>query len=480
MIANFAKYITHQNKEKSIKNGETTYVYVQDTETYHIMSLNNELQFTMFFKNEKITYKYADFDLIFEYKKKKENLAIEVKQNYNINDMILEKIDNDFGWVMFGSVKVIVMLENGYFNATKLCKLCGKEFKYWCRGDNKNYVEYIEKQLNFGSSDQRSLKKAKIVIKQGGNQLITGTYVHPKLLDRIIPWTNITKKQKQDFGYLYIIFPGFYKDGIEIVKIGITKKHINDISDYIFKRYRTAYGNIKNKYKYVFSEDVCKLEKHVHKIYALYKIEDSELFKYHGEFKKWTSEFFDTSNNLAEQYTIKFKKEIVALKEENEKKDDKISILENKLDTVINQNNILIQKNDELLYQTKSINNKLDHVKQEYVMPSEKPGDLNIFKLFVNYQGTPVIIGDSKPFKYTVIRCMIKSYPACRKRHLDKYPQAKDIYELIDPYANNLWNRVKTECKLDASYASFNLPENYNENRLISDIRSNAELRFQF
>lgn len=314
----------------------------------------------------------------FIFEKKQVSMAIEVKKNYNMASMVLNDIDEKYAWARFGNVEVIMMKENGYINATKLCKLGGKNFRDWYRGGNKNYVEFIENQLNEASANLRYPIKSLILVKDGNNNEIRGTYAHPKIIVSVASW--------------------------------ISHEFNSMVSDIVL-------------------------------------------------------------NFFAEQRTAALKKEITV-------KDDKIDNLTNVVNIQTKKIDEQSLKIDELLYQAKSMNNKLDFVKQEYVVPAKKE-DNNIFTLFVNFDDAPPE-GIEKAYKYTVIRCMHKSYLNCFKRHRAKYPQAKKLFELVDPYANNLWNRIKVECGLDTSYASFNLPENYDEMRLLNDIRSNADLRFSF
>lgn len=310
-------------------------------------------------------------------------LTIKVNKTVNINDLIVDCINEDYGWATFGNTQVIMMLKNGYINATQLCKSGNKQFRNWLSNEqSKLLIESVESDIN---------DAATILITGGNNALIRGTYVHPDIIVHVGSWISV-------------------------------------------------------------------------------------------EFAKMVSKI--VLNYFAEQNLKKYKQEI-------QEKDAAIVKMQNTMDTLFEQNNVLMKQNakllsvnndlkninldqtnkiDELLGYSKTMNNKLDYIKHNYVVDS-KPCDMNMFVLLRNNAG---------PYMYTVIRCMHKSYFDCYTRHLKKYPRAEKILELVDPYANNLWNRVKDHVSIDSKYASFNILQPYDENNLLADIKKNADIRFEF
>jgi hypothetical protein len=88
-----------------------------------------------------------------------------------------------FGWGQYGEFKVILMKENSYINVTKLCQLGGKRFSDW-------KVTQLSQNLVKEFGDHISGDQLFIEIKQGGNQTITGTYVHPDLVPHVASWVS--------------------------------------------------------------------------------------------------------------------------------------------------------------------------------------------------------------------------------------------------------------------------------------------------
>jgi len=77
------------------------------------------------------------------------------------------------------------MKSNGYINATKICKDGGKILGNW----NENlFSKQLIKELSLTIG--LPIVNLTILIKQGGNQQITGTYVHPKLIPHIASWIS--------------------------------------------------------------------------------------------------------------------------------------------------------------------------------------------------------------------------------------------------------------------------------------------------
>jgi hypothetical protein len=99
-------------------------------------------------------------------------------------NIVLEDINDIYAYGNLGEFNIIVMKENGYINATKICKEGGKEFFNWyANADSKNIIEEVEKII-----------KTKSTIKiTGGSKndvVIRGTYVHPLLITSVAHWIS--------------------------------------------------------------------------------------------------------------------------------------------------------------------------------------------------------------------------------------------------------------------------------------------------
>ena len=84
--------------------------------------------------------------------------------------------------ITLGGIEIISRPEDGYINATELCKAGGKEYYGWFRN---NKTEEFLKEL---SSVLRIYGTELIKIKQGGTE--QGTWVHPRVAIHIAQWVS--------------------------------------------------------------------------------------------------------------------------------------------------------------------------------------------------------------------------------------------------------------------------------------------------
>jgi hypothetical protein len=108
-----------------------------------------------------------------------------------LNQIIFEHIDDKYAYGKYGDFKVIIMKENCYINATKLCKEYGKELSNWLRNANsKELIEETEKEISVLHIRRTENNKSFITVKGGNNQNICGTYVHELLIPHIASWIS--------------------------------------------------------------------------------------------------------------------------------------------------------------------------------------------------------------------------------------------------------------------------------------------------
>ena len=78
---------------------------------------------------------------------------------------------------------------------------------------------------------------------------------------------------------------------------------------------------------------------------------------------------------------------------------------------------------------------------------------------------------------------MSKSFMVRTTSHLQKYKHAVDILTIENPYANNLWQRIRKDLNnngiIDCNYINFDLQEGYTEQQLLKYIRNIDEVRFR-
>jgi hypothetical protein len=108
----------------------------------------------------------------------------------DIRNIIFEKINNRFAYSKLDKFKIVIMIDNGYINATKLCKYTNKQLIHWM--ENKRSKEIIKDfGKNIGSS------RDDLVIRVNGGKLtkISGTYVHPILITHFVASNFISRSE---------------------------------------------------------------------------------------------------------------------------------------------------------------------------------------------------------------------------------------------------------------------------------------------
>lgn len=110
----------------------------------------------------------------------------------SISEIIFEHIDEKYAYGKYGEFKVIIMKENKYINATKLCDKHEKLFKNWLRNeDSKILINEVENELNNALAHNRAgTKKAIIIMQKECNNDLRGTYVHELLIPHIASWIS--------------------------------------------------------------------------------------------------------------------------------------------------------------------------------------------------------------------------------------------------------------------------------------------------
>jgi hypothetical protein len=106
--------------------------------------------------------------------------------SYNIQNIIFEDINAEYGRGKYGDFEVIIMKSNAYINATKLCSNGGKQYKNWfnLQGSQK-LIKYFQENLV-------DIKSPVSIVKKVGKGLckVNGTYVHPALIPHIATWIS--------------------------------------------------------------------------------------------------------------------------------------------------------------------------------------------------------------------------------------------------------------------------------------------------
>jgi hypothetical protein len=112
----------------------------------------------------------------------------------NLSQIVYEDIpcknaNYTFGRAVYGDFDVVIMKDNSYINATKLCADGGKKLYAWINKDKpKRLVKEMTDELL--KKDASWDGKITILVTGGENKLICGTYVHPSLIPHIASWVS--------------------------------------------------------------------------------------------------------------------------------------------------------------------------------------------------------------------------------------------------------------------------------------------------
>lgn len=123
-----------------------------------------------------------------------ENIVIdEDAEEIEFHEITYKNVDpaGKYRYANYGGIRVIMMMSNEYINATKLCALfktkndTEKKFKHWKENDdNKQVIDHLSSKV------EKSTFELFIRVSGGRIMEITGTYVHPLLINSIAMWAS--------------------------------------------------------------------------------------------------------------------------------------------------------------------------------------------------------------------------------------------------------------------------------------------------
>jgi hypothetical protein len=116
---------------------------------------------------------------LLEYNNLQKDALIEVLKQKDIDD---QKENEQKDRILLGGIEVISRVEDGYINATQLCKAGGKEYSNWYK--NSKTDEFLEEL-----STVLLIRRTELVkLNQGGNDQYT--WVHPRVAIHIAQWVS--------------------------------------------------------------------------------------------------------------------------------------------------------------------------------------------------------------------------------------------------------------------------------------------------
>jgi len=113
----------------------------------------------------------------------------ELIENIKKYDEDIKKEEKRKEQIILSGITIISRKEDGYINATQLCKLTSKKYNDWFRLDKtKDFLTELEKSINSerGGNPATELIKS----KQGGIPEEQGTWVHPYVAINIAQWCS--------------------------------------------------------------------------------------------------------------------------------------------------------------------------------------------------------------------------------------------------------------------------------------------------
>ena len=102
----------------------------------------------------------------------------------SLNNIIFQDINDRFAYGLYLNMRVIIMKENGYVNATNLCNLENKEYRQWKRNQ---YAQELIRELE--KLTRENSPGLEIVVNKGPID-ISGTNVHSDQIPHIASWCS--------------------------------------------------------------------------------------------------------------------------------------------------------------------------------------------------------------------------------------------------------------------------------------------------
>ncbi|AUD40226.1 N1R/p28 family protein [Flamingopox virus FGPVKD09] len=278
----------------------------------------------------------------------------------DFSDLVTREIDERFCYIKYDTFELIMMKENNYVNATKLCKLGGKDFHRWKRLDgSKALIEEIKRinnvwKIKSAPPDLGGLEVIITVESEGKSNKkyeVAGSYVHQDLLPHIASW----------------ISPSF---AIKVSKI---------INCYVSGKYefKLKEKEIEIKEKETTNKELLELLREFDKKY------DRDIAEMKERYREQRREAKEHNKRMEEKYdrdTQELKQGLKELKEENKELKIELKKIEERLrDKVINPSSpnklhrlVILQKKIDpnsfktLRLQAERLNQETNKYKNEY------------------------------------------------------------------------------------------------------------------
>ena len=105
-----------------------------------------------------------------------------------LSEVAFAHIKDDYWFAKYFDMYVTIRKEDGYINASRLCKYAGKQLKNWKR--NKSSIVMVAAFEKAHTTPLSFLQKVTTMKDTNENKFISGTYAHPLLIPHIASWAS--------------------------------------------------------------------------------------------------------------------------------------------------------------------------------------------------------------------------------------------------------------------------------------------------
>ncbi|AYP74175.1 N1R/p28-like protein [Fowlpox virus] len=314
----------------------------------------------------------------------------------DFSDLVTREIDERFCYIQYDKFELIMMKENGFINATKLCKLGGKNLKHWL--ENKQSKDLIKELEDINSvwkpfptgRNSGQLEIIIIVSNEGKNDKkyeVSGSYVHQDLLPHIASWISPSFAIKVS-KIINCYVSGKYEFKLKEREEEIRKREnkINELVELLYK-FNDKYDRDISEAKEHYRQQRKQAKKHNKRMEEKYDNDTRELKEYNKrmeeKYDRDTRELKEHNKRMEEKYnkdTKELKEGLKELKEQNKELKTELKKIEERLkDKVINPSSpnklhrlvILQNKRDPnsfktLRLQAERLNQETNKYKNEY------------------------------------------------------------------------------------------------------------------
>uniref|UniRef100_A0AAT9URX7 KilA N domain protein n=1 Tax=Apapanepox virus TaxID=3049969 RepID=A0AAT9URX7_9POXV len=274
----------------------------------------------------------------------------------DFSNLVTREIDERFCYIKYDEFDLIMMKENGFVNATKLCKIGNREFRKWIRLDgSKELIRKVEEMNQISKSAPARSGRGIIIEVNGANQYtkydIAGSYVHQDLIPHISSWISPL------FAVKVSKIINCYVSGKYEFKLKEKENKIDELMELLYK-FNDKYDRDTLELKKLYREQ----RKHAKRMEEKYDLDTREL-------KEHNKELSNSVKRMEEKYDRDTHELKTELKKIEERLKDKVinPSSPNKLHRLV----ILQNKRDPnsfktLRLQAERLDRELDKVKRDY------------------------------------------------------------------------------------------------------------------